>query len=141
MVFNWRRQFQGEEFQFEGGDYADVNPISEFRRMMSILTQREILLELAASKIADEAATNRITAYNLSCSVSNLVTATGKLQERRLDLIERLVAVDETATQEGAPHPDNVDQDIRNTAERITYELVQREVLSQRDASRIHRAS
>jgi transposase-like protein len=88
QLFNWRRQFQAEG-KFKAGSDTGVILTTEYKEMLSTIRQREILLEIAATKIGAEAASGKIGAYNLSCSVSNLITATTKLQTQTLDLLER----------------------------------------------------
>jgi transposase len=134
LLFSWRRQFEGKG-QLETDNDAGVDLPTEFQSMLSIIRQREKLLEQAASKIADEAASDKIGAYNLSCSVSNLVTATGKLQERKLDLLERLALAQETETSkraDGRDPDDVVDFEIERESERVCYELVRGEVMRKR---------
>jgi len=134
QLFSWRRQFQAEG-KFEAGIDGNVDLTTEYTQMLSTIRQRESLLELAASKIADEAACDKIGAYNLSCSVSNLITATTKLQTQTLDLLEKLSGIQETETSkraDGRDPDDVVDFEIERTSEKICYELVKQEVMRKR---------
>jgi transposase-like protein len=131
QLFNWRRQLQAEG-KFEHGE---VDMTTEYQDMLSTIRQRESLLEQAASKIADEAASDKIGAYNLSCSVSNLVTATGKLHQTKLELLEKLALAQETESSkraDGLGPDDVVDFEVEKMAERLTYELVKGEVMRKR---------
>jgi hypothetical protein len=99
--------------------------------MLSTIWQRKCLLELASKRITEEAESGNMGGYQIACSVNNLVNATGKLQERKLDLIERLTLVQEEGEKKKPAtsyDPDNVDFEIESEAERLTYELVKREV-------------
>jgi transposase len=131
QLFNWRRQFQAEG-KFEPGE---VDLPTEYQNMLSTIRQREELLEQAASKIADEAASDKIGAYNLSCSVSNLVTATGKLHQTKLELLEKLALAQEAESSkraDGRDPDDVVDFEIERESERVCYELVKGEVMRKR---------
>jgi transposase len=135
LFFNWKKKFERDGSISAVSDVG-VGPISEYQHMLMTIRQREALLELAASKIENEAASNKIGAYNLSCSVSNLVNATTKLQAQKLDLIERLnnQAGESTREQEAINHgdPDDLQFAIERESEKICYALVKQKVLNDR---------
>jgi len=134
QLFNWRRQFQAEG-KFEAGIDGNVDLTTEYQSMLSTIRERECLLELASKKISEEVEAGTMGGYQIACSVNNLVNATGKLQERRLDLIERLSLAQETETSkraDGRGSDDVVDFEIERTSEKICYELVKQEVMRKR---------
>ena len=130
ILFSWKRQLNVE--QSTPLDAAgDANAMAEYAAMLTTIRKREALLELAADRISTEAASGNTTGYNLACAVSNLVNATGKLQERKLDLIERLVALQESGyleRQSDGYNPADIEFAVEKEAERLCYVMVKAEV-------------
>jgi transposase-like protein len=132
QLYRWRVEFEGKPL-FRGGNSrpcsdATDDPNSVFEDHLAQVQELEALRAATVDKLCSELKEKKISGYNASCALQNVITGTARIIALKDAVTEKLQSIPEVEPERELEEWENPPLEVRREAEKMLVELIKKEL-------------